>query len=312
MYSLYMNYENYYYLDYEGEWPIGLDSNLVTNFHALGIEEISLEEFQVDKVLGDASYCGGDIPLELIERLELSEFGTGKKIYFKEFLDAQNAKSYLHQNYPSSKVEIIEKKEENWQDNWKQYYSEVQLLDGKITILPAWEEVKNKNSLNIKINPGQGFGTGTHETTQLCLEWIIGLKYTSVLDFGCGSGILGIGSQLNIPKAPCHYFDIDQNALDNCSENILLNKIFEKFRIVKPQNKNDIILEKYDLVFANILAPVLIQESEILKNLKSKNLILSGLLINQMDEVMESYNDAYNLISVKQRNEWVSLLLNLK
>ncbi len=307
-----MENPNYYYLNYQGEWPLNLESVLIDSHAALGVEEMALEEAEVDAILGEASFCGGDLPEELMDKLELAQTERPKKIFFEDFVDAKKAMIFLNQNFPAATVKITTKKNQDWQSNWQQYYKKVELLGGRIAIVPEWEKNHDGHELSIRIIPGQGFGTGTHETTQLCLEWILDLKFSRVLDFGCGSGILGIGTQLLMKEAHCDYYDIDTNALSNCCDNIKLNEIVNNFKIYEPKEKIKLNFNKYDLIFANILAPVLKEESKLLKSLKSPILILSGLLQDQVEGVMSFYNDLYEIKGMKQRGDWISLLLSLK
>ncbi len=299
----------FYYLNFNGQWTPQLDAELIENYKALGIEEMSLEEAEVDEILGEESFCGGDLPIELIEKLEMAQSQMGKKIFFNDFVDAKKAMIFLNQLDPEAQIKLESREQEDWQENWRLYYKKVELLDGKIVILPEWDKEQPETDLLIRINPGQGFGTGTHETTQLCLEWLLDRDFKKVLDFGCGSGILGIGAQKLDSSVTCDYYDIDANALENCLDNIGLNGITDNFKIYQPDEKIKLNFNSYDLVFANILAPVLIEESKLLKSLKAPTLILSGLLEDQVTTVMSAYTDEYEVEGIKTRNQWVSLLL---
>jgi len=165
-----------------------------------------------------------------------------------------------------------------------------------------------------------GFGTGSHETTFLCLKLfldILGdLPYQkSCLDFGCGSGILGIAFSLIYEDiSPVHYYDIDQVALKNTLQNMEINKREQKYAKLLLPNQRDEINRKYSLVFANILQNVLLAEAKYLANCVEVGgyLILSGLLKGQEQEVIANMTmENKNLLFVKTvtKNDWVAVLM---
>ena len=179
------------------------------------------------------------------------------------------------------------------------------------------EDYKGRDDA-IFIYPGQGFGTGTHETTYLCLKLLdelIGSKETfkRCLDFGCGSGILGI-SAMAICPLEVDFCDIDLNALNNCQQNLDLNfeSSFYKEKIKLIERSHFELKEEYDLVYANILENVLFLEGDLLiKSLKRKGkLILSGILLEQEENILGFFNEekGLKLISIKERGHWKALL----
>ena len=163
-----------------------------------------------------------------------------------------------------------------------------------------------------------GFGTGSHETTFLCLKFYEELgsnKIDTCMDFGCGSGILGLAVYLkNKTKRNCLY-DIDESAIENTKQNIELNNFKpEDFEIYLPHTYAQIAGEKFDLVFANILQQTLIQERKKIFNHLKKNsiLILSGLLRGQEVEVIEDYQSHdpnLELVEVKTKGDWLALMM---
>ena len=284
-------------------------------FSCLGLEEFSLEEKEVDAILGVESYCGGNLPDELGNRLEKSMLQSICKYYFSNKTQAEIFQKFLL-NELEIQSKVFNGKEIDWVEEWKKHYQTVSLLGGKVTIKPEWEKESSSSDLEIFIRPGQGFGTGTHETTQLCLEIAYEenlLNEASVLDFGCGSGILGISCQLK-KNAPSHvtYYDIDDAALENCKDNLIINKIHDKNTILKPEEKKLITQNSYDLIFANILAPVLIDESKFLLELEAPFLILSGILTEQVEGVLSFYEGSYKVVKRKEKKGWEALLLKRK
>jgi ribosomal protein L11 methyltransferase len=158
-----------------------------------------------------------------------------------------------------------------------------------------------------------GFGTGTHETTYLCLNLFDKISDqlkpgSHCLDFGCGSGILGIAA-LKIKRMPVLFCDIDKNALDNCVQNLVLNFEGENLEGSKLVIRERYHPSEYDLVFANILEHVLIMEKEIiLASLKGNGfLIVSGLLNHQVETIVSHYS-FLEKVAVVSKNDWSAIL----
>ena len=158
-----------------------------------------------------------------------------------------------------------------------------------------------------------GFGTGNHETTFLCLklyEKVRALKkVNTVLDFGCGSGILGIAA-IKKDLASIDFVDIDADALDNCLQNLNFNN-YESYStnhglMLRNRFKEE---KEYDLVFANILENVLELEHDLLVNTTKSDgmLIISGLLIGQEENIVNQYRE-FQLVEMLTKGDWVALL----
>ena len=209
-------------------------------------------------------------------------------------------------------IHVIKKKiinDKNWLLHSQSQFQGVKVSD-KLKILPPWAKKLEESSptTNIIINPGSGFGTGSHPTTKLCLDWIEtnNLKNKSFLDYGSGSGILGIVAKLygadHVVAA-----EVDTKAILNAIYNCNLNNIEIPFIDV---NKI-IIQEKFDIVMANILSNTLIQLSTTFKTLTKKKLILSGILDKQVPSVINSYSDWIMLEKKKNLEGWNLLEGNL-
>lgn len=290
------------------------------DFGCDGIEEFSLEEARVDEILGTRAYSGGDIPESLIDEVQAATIDQDSftyKYFFYEGdfeINSSDFVFFVKQHYPTFPIFIAQKNFEDWNAEWKKFYTPI-IVSERLEIIPEWlkESCQNSSAEKIYIYPGMGFGTGTHETTYLCLSLFdtISNQLKSdfhCLDFGCGSGILGI-TALKTKNIPTVFCDIDKSALDNCMQNLVLN--FEGKKLV---GSKLIIRDRYtpiayDLVFANILENVLILEKDVILSSLSKNgfLIVSGLLNHQVQEIVSQYN-SLEKVAVISKNDWSAIL----
>lgn len=197
--------------------------------------------------------------------------------------------------------------EEDWAHNWKKYYKPIKVSD-RIVIKPTWEEYTGKPDEHIlELDPGMAFGTGTHETTMLCIRAID--KYTkpgmSVVDIGCGTGVLAIAALLlGADKATA--IDLDSNAAKIAGENAQLNKVADKMEVIHG-NLLDKIHSKYDIVVANIIADIVINLSEFIKDFMNPEsvFIASGIILDRLEDVTTAIEAAgLKIIHKETMGEW--------
>lgn len=174
-------------------------------------------------------------------------------------------------------------------------------------IVPHWCEVPENAKTIIKLDPGLAFGTGSHPTTWLCLKWINDndVKDLTVLDYGCGSGILGIGAMLRGAKR-CVGVDIDEQAVESSRYNAQDNGVQMEVHNGSSYSSD----EEFDIVFANILAnPLRMLETLLQKHVKkSGKIVLSGILSEQADELSKIYSAHFEPIEATHKDGWVRLV----
>ncbi len=205
---------------------------------------------------------------------------------------------------------VVEDKD--WEREWMQHYHPIQCGEN-LWICPSWLSPPDPLATNLLLDPGLAFGTGTHPTTFLCLQWLSQQTFAerSVLDYGCGSGILGIAALL-LGANDATGVDIDPQALlasrDNAARNGLASDVFPVFYPGKDPKR------QYDLVIANILAGPLVElSSTLLSHLKPGGLLcLSGILASQADVVMAAYQDKIEFNPIALKDEWVCLTGRMK
>lgn len=220
-------------------------------------------------------------------------------------------------------LEESQTEDKDWINNWKQYFHQFYVDD--ILIIPSWEEVKeeDKDKMIIHIDPGTAFGTGMHETTQLCMRQLkkFVTEETQLLDVGTGSGILSIAA-LKLGAKHAVGTDLDPCAITATKENLEANDIPEGSmdvmigNIIDAKSVQDAVgYEKYDIVVANILADVLIPLTPvILHQMKSGGIyITSGIIDEKENDVVEAVKAAgLEIVEVTHQNDWVSVTARKK
>ena len=219
--------------------------------------------------------------------------------------------------------------DQNWMEAWKQHYKPI-LIGQRLLILPAWMESPDPNRIAIKIDPGMAFGTGTHPTTQLCLELMEEVieerrkkkdpaffPLSSFIDIGCGSGILSIAA-IRLGAKSVLGVDIDEESIKNSRENADTNEVGAKL-ILGVGSVNEILAGRFafksaPLMAANILAPVIVRLFEAgLADLIEEHgaLVLSGILSGQEQSVIEAGQaKGLRMNERRQMGDWVALALS--
>ncbi|MFL2983179.1 MAG: 50S ribosomal protein L11 methyltransferase [Candidatus Neomarinimicrobiota bacterium] len=199
-------------------------------------------------------------------------------------------------------------KEHKFQDqDWEVYtqnqFSEI-IVSKNLRVIPPWAPKTDFKGINIIIEPGSGFGVGSHPTTQLCLQWLESNIYNaeSLLDYGSGSGILSIAAK-KLGLEQVVGIEIDSRAIVNSNNNCLLNDTNIDFY----ESDNLVIRKDFDIVIANIYSGIIINLSEQLKSFTKNQITLSGILSNQADMVIDVFSNWIELKIYDEKEEWVIL-----
>ena len=212
-------------------------------------------------------------------------------------------------NRASLEVEKIE--DQAWERSWMDNFSAMQFGE-KLWICPSWQEPPDPTATNIMLDPGLAFGSGSHATTALCLQWLAtqDLQGKDIVDYGCGSGILAIAAAL-LDAQSVQGVDNDPQAVlatnDNCERNGLLQGRVGTFL---PEEYDSISTpESVDILLANILAaPLLSLASKFASLVKPHgSIVLSGLLAEQADAITEVYSEWFEMSAAVQREDWIRL-----
>lgn len=195
--------------------------------------------------------------------------------------------------------------DQDWERSWMDNFQPMR-FGRRLWIVPSWHEAPDSQAVNLLLDPGLAFGTGTHPTTALCLEWLDGqdVRGLNAIDFGCGSGILAIAALL-LGAERVTGTDIDPQALEASRDNAQRNGIAdERFPLYLPEAMP---AEPADLLLANILAGPLVSLAPQLISLvrPGGRIALSGILAEQTDEILAAYRDAFELDPVAEKDGWI-------
>lgn len=288
----------------------------------LGIEGVEIED-KVPLTQADKEQMFVDI----LPQIESDDGIAYLSFYLEEDVDKEEMLAKVRNEFEAMRayanvgegtIEESQTEDLDWVNNWKQYFHQFYVDD--ILIIPSWEEVKpeDEDKMIIHIDPGTAFGTGMHETTQLCIRQLKKhvTKETRILDVGCGSGILGMLA-LKFGAAYSVGTDLDPCAIDATYENMEVNGItrdqYEVMigNIIDDKEVQDKVgYDKYDIVVANILADVLVPLTPVILNQLKKGgvYITSGIIDDKEDTVVEAVKAAgLEVLEVTYQGEWVSV-----
>ena len=288
----------------------------------LGIEGVQIED-KIPLTQSDKEQMFVDILPDMPEddgcaylTFYLDEEVDKHEMLLKVRQELEEMRSYL--NVGDCTIEESQTEDVDWVNNWKQYFHQFYIDD--ILVIPSWENVEAKDSdkMVIHIDPGTAFGTGMHETTQLCIRQL--KKYvtedTEILDVGCGSGILGmlalkfgakhsVGTDLDPCAIDATYENIDNNGISRDQYEVMIGNIIDDKEV-----QDKVGYEKYDIVAANILADVLVPLTPvIIHQLKKGGIyITSGIIEDKEEVVVEAVKKAgLEVLEVNHQGEWVSV-----
>ena len=288
----------------------------------LGIEGVQIED-KIPLTQSDKEQMFVDILPDIPEddgcaylTFYLDEDVDKQELLLKVRQELEEMRSYL--NVGECTIEESQTEDVDWGNNWKPYFHQFYIDD--ILVIPSWENVEAKDSdkMVIHIDPGTAFGTGMHETTQLCIRQL--KKYvtedTEILDVGCGSGILGmlalkfgakhsVGTDLDPCAIDATYENMDNNGISRDQYEVMIGNIIDDKAV-----QDKVGYEKYDIVAANILADVLVPLTPVIIHQMKKGgiYITSGIIEDKEDVVVEAVKEAgLEVLEVNHQGEWVSV-----
>jgi ribosomal protein L11 methyltransferase len=207
---------------------------------------------------------------------------------------------------PLSEIAVSELADRAWEREWLKDFHAMR-FGRRLWVAPYHETIDDPNAIVVQLDPGLAFGTGTHATTALCLEWLDANLYSgaNIIDYGCGSGILALASiKLGAASASC--FDIDPQALTATHDNALANNVLQRINVCDSPSA---LPEQVDVVLANILsAPLCTLAREFAARVKmGGSVVLAGLMEHEVSEVTDAYRPWFEIEHFGTRDNWVCL-----
>ena len=231
---------------------------------------------------------------------------------FEADVQIESVLNFIKSNYgelPPYTLNPLEDKD--WVRAWMDDFKPMQ-FGQRVWICPSWHTPPDPEAVNIMLDPGLAFGTGTHPTTSLCLQWLDQnfQAPAEVIDYGCGSGILGIAANL-LGATQVYAVDLDPQALMATQANAEKNHVLERLEIFSvPEFKRRFQTLQCPLLLANILAGPLVDLSEMLASHVAPNgkIVLSGILAEQAEKVSLAYQQWFTIDEVTQDGDWVRIV----
>lgn len=225
---------------------------------------------------------------------------------FEENFNLQAVCDFYESLSPVHRITTRVIADQDWERAWMDDFKPMQFAE-KLWICPSWCAPVDPAAVNILLDPGLAFGSGTHPTTALCLKTLasLDLKNKTVLDFGCGSGVLGIAASLLGAQSVC-CVDNDPQALMATKDNALKNHIDLKQFIIEPATHFK--AQQFEVVVANILAEPLIELADLLLGCCAQTLIMSGILPEQADKIVQLYSKKVKFSPIQVFDNWVCLV----
>ncbi len=289
-------------------------------FYSLDVKGVAIEDPKdiLNREQGPLTWDFADINI-----LEYKGEAAVVKGYFSEEDNIDELLKYIKEkmedlknigiNVGKGEIFCNKVKEEDWANNWKKYYKPAKVGD-KIVVKPIWEEYEGKlGEVIVELDPGMAFGTGTHETTRMCVKALE--KYVSkdtvVFDIGTGSGILAItASKLNAKKVVG--VDLDPVAVDSAKENIQFNQV-NNIEVLQG-NLMDVVSGKADIVIANIIAEIIVVLTEDVKKFIKPGgyFISSGIIRDRKELVVQKLNECgFKIVEINEDGEWICIVATI-
>lgn len=224
-----------------------------------------------------------------------------------EPINIATLQAFVSSQLPNAPISCDELADQQWERAWMDYYEPIQ-IDDNFWVVPEWLESPNPQAVNLKLDPGLAFGTGNHASTFLCLQWLgkTNLKDKIVIDYGCGSGILGVAALL-LGAKKVYATDIDPQAVLATRQNAELNGVAQNLYVGLPEEfEQEFSGQKADILVANILATPLISLAPTFATLvqPQAEFALAGVIEEQCDDVCQAYENAgFKVTDVAKREE---------
>ncbi|MFW1956699.1 50S ribosomal protein L11 methyltransferase [Acinetobacter guillouiae] len=223
-----------------------------------------------------------------------------------EDIDVTALETFIRTQLPIEPMRSEFLEDQVWERSWMDYYEPIQIGE-KYWIVPEWIEPPEADAVNIKLDPGLAFGTGNHASTFLCLQWLgkTDVKDKVVIDYGCGSGILGVAALL-LGAKKVYATDIDPQAVLATKQNAELNGVLENLYVGLPEEFNaEFKNQQADILVANILAgPLMSLAKEFSTLIKSEGeFALAGVIEEQVTDVSSIYSEFFDIVEVEKREE---------